>query len=91
MVSDYAQKSTSGLQHPECHLEARCSAITWPVVYVAAVVAGDLARQGQAEANTSIAGFMPAGGTVERLEDALAFPFWYAWPPVGDTETSSAC
>src|SRR5919108_2817031 len=55
----------------EIHLETATAARTWYAGHIAAVVAGDLAHQCQAEADAPVITLAQAGGTVKGLEDAL--------------------
>jgi len=57
--------------------------------YVTAVVSGDLADQGEAQANTTLATLTHTGGTVEGRKDTLPLLFWHAGPAVGNAEAGS--
>jgi hypothetical protein len=51
------------------------------------MVSCDLANQGEAKANSTLATLTHAGGTVEGGKDAFPLLFWHPWPAVGNTET----
>jgi len=58
--------------------------------YVTAVVARNLAHQGEAKAHSTIATFTHTGGTVERRKNTLAFLLGHAGPAVGNAEASAS-
>ena len=53
----------------------RSTAIAWHTSHITAVVAGDLADQGEAQANTTLATLTHAGGTVEGGKDTFPLRF----------------
>ena len=58
--------------------------------YVTAVMARNLAHQGEAKAHSTIATFTHTGGTVERRKNTLAFLLWHAGSAVGNAEAGAA-
>jgi hypothetical protein len=74
----------------ERHLETSATAIAWYTSDIAAVVAGELANQGEAKANPALATLTHAGGTVEGGKDTFPLRFWHPWPAVGNTELYSS-
>src|SRR6266511_4127979 len=57
--------------------------------HLAAVVAGDLAHQREAEANAPVPTLAQTRGTIEGLKDALPLRLRDAWPAVGDAEAGA--
>ncbi len=74
----------------ECHLETGATAMARHTPYVTAVMARNLAHQGEAKAHSTIATFRHTGGTVERRKDTLAFLLWHARSTVGNAEAGAA-
>src|SRR6202012_1751339 len=61
------------------------TAVARQALHLCAVARGDLAHQGEAEADAALA-FAGAAHAIEGFEDALALAFGDAWAAVGDFE-----
>lgn len=58
--------------------------------YVTAVMARNLAHQGEAKAHSAIATLTHTARTVEGRKDTLAFLLWHARSAVGNAEAGAA-
>jgi len=74
----------------ECHLETGAAAMARHTLYVAAVMARNLADQSEAQAHSAITTLTHTGRTVEGRKNAFAFLLWHARSAVGNAEAGTS-
>src|SRR5262245_19207516 len=68
------------------HLEAGATAFTRHTAHITAVVAGNLADQGEAQADATITTLTHAARTVEGGKDPFSLLFWHPGPTIGNAQ-----